>query len=117
MINKNMQTWDKVRVVDWYYQWQEWHIEWFKKGQCLVVLQNDFWVVNTLLPEKRLDIIKDEYVINNKDMHEVRVAMVKWMVALKNVTPCSDYETDLIEDAIILLHDSLKCLRSIAESN
>ena len=63
-----MQPGDKVRVIDWYYQWQEWHIEWIKEGEFIVALQNDYWCVNTVLPEKRLEIIEQViYVMDKKN--------------------------------------------------
>lgn len=112
-----MQPGDKVIVIDWYYQWQEWHIEGIKEGKYIVVLKNDDWVVNTLLPGKRLDLIKNEYVINHTDMQEIRVWIIKTMSLLKCLTLNCSGAHDLRCDRIKDLTDMLLCLNSIIKNS
>ena len=112
-----MQPWDKVRVIDWYYQWQDWHIEWIKEGKFVVSLKNDFWCVNTLLPEKRLESLelteeekKLEYIYQticdmSADLRLLEKSSIDWITSV-----------DIIK-VLSTLKDLKVCLQSFRNSN
>lgn len=82
-----LNPWDKVKIIDWYYQWQEWHIEGMKEGQFIIALQNDNWCVNTVMPAKRLEIINNT-IDKEKVLKQMEFNIIKLSYFLAELDKC-----------------------------